>query len=67
MAATTHLNQSLVASGCAAPAAARWSATDATSVDRNRHHLTVIAPMPATYEVKPSFQGITRRPTEGSS
>ena len=67
MAGMTHLNQSLVAAGCAAPAAARWSATDATSPARNRHHLTVIAPMPATYEVKPSFEDITRRPTEGST
>ncbi|HEX2577442.1 MAG TPA: hypothetical protein VHK88_13890 [Aquihabitans sp.] len=63
----THLNQGPVAAGRVAPAA-RWSATDAVSA-RVRHHLTVIAPMPtaATYVVKPSFEGITRRPTEGSS
>jgi len=80
MAAMTHRNQSLVAAGGVAPAGARWSAADANSVVRNRHHLTVIAAMPATYEVKPSFasgttRGIaqaistatTRRLTEGSS
>lgn len=65
MASMTHLNQRLVAAGVVAPGA-RWSAADATSPVRN-HHLTVVAPVPATYEVKPSFMGITRRPTEGSS
>lgn len=65
MASTTHLNQRLVAAGGVAPAA-RWSATDATSRVAYGHHLTVIAPMPATREVKP-FNGITRRLTEGST
>lgn len=66
MAAMTHLDQSLAAAGGVAPAP-RWSAIDATSLVRNRHHFTVIAPMPATYAVKPSFEGVTRRLTEGSS
>jgi len=65
MVSTTHLNQRLVAAGGVAPAA-RWYATDATSLVADRHHLTVIAPMPATREVKP-FNGITRRLTEGST
>lgn len=70
MNSTTHLNQRLVAAGGVALASG-WRAaagTNATAVDRDRHHLTVIAPMPSTYVVKPSFiEGATRRPTEGSS
>ncbi len=66
MAGMTHLNQRLVAAGCVAPAA-RWSAADATAMNRPRHHVSVIATVPATYVVKPSFKGITRRLTEGST
>ena len=69
MAGMTHLNHSLVAAGRVAPAA-RWSANHAASLAGNRHHLTVIAPMLATYQVKPSFKdivGITRPLTEDSS
>ena len=69
MNSTTHLNQRLVAAGGVALASG-WCATDANAVqvDRDRHHLTVIAPMPSTYVVKPSFiEGATRRPTEGSN
>ncbi len=66
MASMTNTNQRLVAAGRVA-SAGRWSATDASALAGNRHHLMVIAPVPATYEVKPSFKGITRRPTEGSS
>jgi len=64
MATLTHLNQSLVAAGCVAPAS-RWS--DAAAPAGN-HHATVMSPVTATtYEVKPSFKGITRRLTEGST
>lgn len=69
MNSTTHLNQRLVAAGGVALATGwRAAGTDAAAVDRDRHHLTVIAPMPSIYVVKPSFiEGATRRPTEGSS
>ena len=63
MATLTHLNQSLVAAGRVAPAP-RWS--DAAAPTGN-HHATVMSPVTATYEVKPSFKGITRRLTEGST
>lgn len=66
MASMTNTNQRLVAAGRVA-SAGRWSATADASLAGNRHHLLVIAPVSATYEVKPSFKGITRRLTEGSS
>ncbi|MCU1499987.1 MAG: hypothetical protein JWM47_3940 [Acidimicrobiales bacterium] len=70
MASTTQHHQGLVAAGCGAPALS-WPVADAASAE-NRHHVTVMSPIPAAYEVKPSvkdvtFMGITRRPTEGSS
>ena len=65
MLSMTHLTQGFVAARHVAPMAC-WPAADGPSVDRNRHHGTTVE-ISATYEVKPSFQASTRRPTEGSS
>lgn len=64
MAAITTDIQGLTAAGVGA-SAARWSAGAAVPASK-RHHSYVIAAMPFTADVK-NVNGITRRPTEGSS
>lgn len=63
MAATLTDFQGRTAPGSGA-FAARWSAV-AVSASK-RHHILVTTPMPSAYGVK-NANGITRRPTEGSS